>query len=72
MTASELKEKIKVLVKKVYKERTKGDDAAIAYDVPVILHTDHCAKKLLPWVDGLLDEVKTFTKYMVNRCIAHT
>ncbi len=25
------------------------------YDVPVILHTDHCAKKLLPWVDGLLD-----------------
>ncbi len=25
------------------------------YGVPVILHTDHCAKKLLPWVDGLLD-----------------
>lgn len=24
------------------------------YGVPVILHTDHCAKKLLPWVDGLL------------------
>jgi fructose-bisphosphate aldolase class II len=23
--------------------------------VPVILHTDHCAKKLLPWIDGLLD-----------------
>src|SRR5690606_2911402 len=22
--------------------------------VPVILHTDHCAKKLLPWVDGML------------------
>ena len=22
---------------------------------PVILHTDHCAKKLLPWIDGLLD-----------------
>ena len=32
MTASELKEKIKVLVKKVYKEKGKGDDAAIAYD----------------------------------------
>jgi hypothetical protein len=32
MTASELKEKIKVLVKKVYKERGKGEDAAIAYD----------------------------------------
>ena len=24
------------------------------YDVPVILHTDHAAKKLLPWIDGLL------------------
>ena len=28
---------------------------ADAYDIPVILHTDHCAKKLLPWIDGLLD-----------------
>lgn len=26
------------------------------YGVPVILHTDHCAKKLLPWLDGLLTE----------------
>lgn len=25
------------------------------YGVSVILHTDHCAKKLLPWIDGLLD-----------------
>ncbi|HEB1225021.1 class II fructose-bisphosphate aldolase [Escherichia albertii] len=25
------------------------------YGVPVILHTDHCAKKLLPWIDSLLD-----------------
>ncbi|NIG62548.1 MAG: class II fructose-bisphosphate aldolase [Serratia symbiotica] len=25
------------------------------YGVPVILHTDHCAKILLPWLDGLLD-----------------
>lgn len=25
------------------------------YGIPVILHTDHCAKKLLPWIDGLLD-----------------
>ena len=30
------------------------DAAAKAYGVPVILNTDHCAKKLLPWVDGLL------------------
>ncbi|MCF2518026.1 class II fructose-bisphosphate aldolase [Dyadobacter sp. CY351] len=28
---------------------------AALYGVPVILHTDHCAKKLLPWIDGLLD-----------------
>ncbi|MCJ8331886.1 MAG: class II fructose-bisphosphate aldolase [Lentisphaeria bacterium] len=26
------------------------------YGVPVILHTDHAARKLLPWIDGLLDE----------------
>ena len=32
MTSSELKEKIKILAKKVYKERSKEDDAAIAYD----------------------------------------
>ena len=25
------------------------------YNVPVILHTDHCAKKLLPWINGLLE-----------------
>ena len=30
-------------------------EMALAYGVPVILHTDHCAKKLLPWIDGLLD-----------------
>lgn len=28
---------------------------AAAYGVPVIVHTDHAAKKLLPWIDGLLD-----------------
>lgn len=28
---------------------------AEVYGVPVVLHTDHCAKKLLPWIDGLLD-----------------
>jgi fructose-bisphosphate aldolase class II len=30
-------------------------ELAVAYGVPVILHTDHAAKKLLPWIDGLLD-----------------
>jgi len=28
---------------------------AAYYGVPVVLHTDHAAKKLLPWIDGLLD-----------------
>ena len=28
---------------------------AEAYGVVVILHTDHAAKKLLPWIDGMLD-----------------
>jgi fructose-bisphosphate aldolase class II len=35
---------------------------AKAYDVPVILHTDHCAKKLLPWIDGLLDAGESYYK----------
>ncbi|WP_024772562.1 class II fructose-bisphosphate aldolase [Aquimarina macrocephali] len=35
---------------------------AEAYGVPVILHTDHCAKKLLPWIDGLLDAGEEFYK----------
>ena len=30
-------------------------DMAKAYGVPVILHTDHAAKKLLPWIDGMLE-----------------
>ncbi len=29
---------------------------AKSYGVPVVLHTDHAARKLLPWVEGLLDE----------------
>jgi len=35
---------------------------AEAYGVPVILHTDHAAKKLLPWIDGLLDASEAFYK----------
>jgi fructose-bisphosphate aldolase class II len=27
---------------------------AKVYGVPVVLHTDHCAKKILPWVDGVI------------------
>ena len=28
---------------------------AKAYGVPVIMHTDHCAKNLLPWMDGMME-----------------
>jgi fructose-bisphosphate aldolase class II len=35
---------------------------AEAYGATVILHTDHCAKKLLPWIDGLLDAGVAFFK----------
>ena len=30
------------------------------YGVSIILHTDHAAKKLLPWIDGLLDAGEKF------------
>ncbi|KAH7380139.1 hypothetical protein BKA66DRAFT_571215 [Pyrenochaeta sp. MPI-SDFR-AT-0127] len=32
------------------------------YGVPVVLHTDHCAKKLLPWLDGMLDADEAYFK----------
>jgi len=35
---------------------------APSYGVPVVLHTDHCAKKLLPWFDGMLDADEEFFK----------
>ena len=35
-------------------------EIAVLYGVPVIIHTDHAAKKLLPWIDGLLDAGEKF------------
>lgn len=35
---------------------------APAYGIPVVLHTDHCAKKLLPWFDGMLEADEKFFK----------
>lgn len=32
------------------------------YGVPVIIHTDHAAKKWLPWISGLIDEGEQFFK----------
>jgi fructose-bisphosphate aldolase, class II len=48
---------------------------APVYGIPVVLHTDHCAKKLLPWLDGMLDEDEKYFKThgeplfrFVNKC----
>lgn len=30
------------------------------YGVPVVLHSDHCAKGILPWLDGMLDADEAF------------
>ena len=32
------------------------------YNSKVVIHTDHCSKKLLPWIDGLLEYGKDFHK----------
>ena len=37
-------------------------ELAKAYGATVIMHTDHCAKKLLPWIDGLLDAGEIYFK----------
>lgn len=45
------------------------------YKVPVILHTDHCSKEMLPWINGLIKEGKKhyqnfgkplFTSHMID------
>ena len=50
-------------------------ELAGAYGATVILHTDHCAKKLLPWIDGLLEAseahyrehgVSLFSSHMID------
>jgi fructose-bisphosphate aldolase class II len=33
-----------------------------AYGIPVLVHSDHCAKKLLPWFDGMLEADESFFK----------
>jgi len=45
---------------------------ALAYGVPVVLHTDHAAKKLLPWIDGMVDAgEKYFEKHKVPLFSSH-
>ena len=45
-------------------------DMAKAYGVPVILHTDHAAKKLLPWIDGMLEASENTSKKLAHLCLA--
>ena len=35
---------------------------APSYGIPIILHTDHCSKKLLSWLDGMLDHDEKYFK----------
>jgi len=35
---------------------------AKSYGIPVILHSDHCARKLLPWMDGMLKADEEYFK----------
>ncbi|CAM0142491.1 Fructose-bisphosphate aldolase 1 [Umbelopsis sp. WA50703] len=35
---------------------------AKAYGIPVLVHSDHCAKKLLPWFDGMLAADEAYFK----------
>jgi len=37
-------------------------NVAKSYGIPVILHSDHCAKKLLPWFDGMLEADEAYFK----------
>jgi len=37
-------------------------EVAKLYNVPVILHTDHCQKAWLPWIDGLMDANEEYFK----------
>lgn len=47
-------------------------ELAKGYGAVVILHTDHCAKKLLPWVDGLLDAGEAhYKKYGIPLYSSH-
>ncbi|KAJ1920851.1 Fructose-bisphosphate aldolase 1 [Mycoemilia scoparia] len=37
-------------------------EVAKAYGVPVVMHSDHCAKKLLPWMDGMIEADEAYFK----------
>mmetsp|Transcript_27143 Transcript_27143/g.47977 ORF Transcript_27143/g.47977 Transcript_27143/m.47977 type:complete len:392 (+) Transcript_27143:278-1453(+) len=42
------------------------------YGVPVVMHSDHCAKKILPWFDGMLKaDEEYFNKYGVALFSSH-
>ena len=34
------------------------------YGIPVIIHSDHCAKKLLEWFDGMLEADEAYFKVL--------
>ena len=38
------------------------------YGIPVIIHSDHCAKKLLEWFDGMLEADEAYFKVSCSQC----
>jgi len=75
MTASELRDRIKLLVKQVYKDKAKTDDAALAYDELVkfpelkavivnLMTTDF--DKFLESVDWVAPRPSTFRVNLLN------
>ena len=75
MTSSELKEKIKILAKKVYSEKNKSEDAALAYDeltkFPELKHTivdllSSDFDKFLESIDWIVPKPSTFRINLLN------
>ncbi len=75
MTSSELKEKIKILAKKVYSEKNKSEDAALAYDeltkFPELKHTivdllSSDFDKFLESIDWIAPRPSTFRINLLN------
>jgi fructose-bisphosphate aldolase class II len=61
-TAPNSKEKLEASVAGSISGALHVHEMATLYGVTVVLHTDHCAHKLLPWVDGLLDAGEEYFK----------
>ena len=44
-------------------------EVAKLYGAPVVLHTDHCQKAWLPWIDALMSANEAYFKEKVRNCL---